>query len=361
MSSVNLRFDSVKGCTIVTHKLADSSVADMMETLGLFMILQSHHPAYVIESIGSRTIRVNVPGNWVFLSDVSSECTDAMRSNIGLIFRFALMLVNHVAILSKRHIFHGNIRPETIIVNLDRENRILDLGLVNLSNSTSSSSAADVSNAGRCIAWLVARCLLGRFVAADVMNQFETFDTVGIARHAMRTRSFGTSTQKNIVRLVERIACIRVDRSQRHHHQPCTSQHTFDKLTHNQPLVVHIMEAIKLTNPSHFTVEFVRVIVQMLVPGVLMLGSGDIRIKEIADFMLCIADPLVRKCDGTILRETHGTFSAIKGETLVEVARESRAFLATVQSSDQLLAVLSRICDTPTFMNFSTVACKLWN
>jgi hypothetical protein len=349
---------------LITQKFPGLDINGMLQTLSRYMLLQEvRGEPYTVSSIGGRTVRTKVTGHWSLLSQLPDQCLQAMKANIGLILKVAVKLVEEVAVLHRHGIMHGNIRPETILLLLERDGEPCPaLGLVDLAHGTRVTQvtrAKDLQDVARCLAWLVARSHMGRFVADRARGGFDTMEAFELAKGSMCARPFVTSTQTTILKMVKGLGGSRT--------VPMSSlagEHLRTKplLTRQQSLVTRILSKISMSAPSHFNTEFIYALLQIVVPAVLMVqeagGCSSLVLpsyeEEVADFMLLMGAPLLSSC-GARVDSSNMTceFNHLRHELLARVAEEARVLAEVVRSEP--LAVLATICDTPTFLNFAAI------
>lgn len=323
-------------------------ISDMMETLSRYMTMHElFGDPYVIESMGSRTVRTRAVSDSVLLHEANDDCFDSMKENIGIIMNFAMRLIDHVTTMHRNDIVHGRIRPETILIrSTTLRFEGLDLGFVDGLRGT------DIRDIAFCIAWLVARTHLGKFVAHKFRYAWDNFpESVkphAVAKECMVNRFMVTSTHLNILQVIRHLEGQTV--------VPESRIYLPASLHENTQLLKTIMA--KFSSPAVFDSKFVTLLVNIFIPAVHLQSklADPIAEEEIADFVIILARPLLEsygaKCFAS---RTLRQFRRFSPELLKVVARQSR-ILEKVAETDPM-CVLSVICDTCMFSQFSTI-CK---
>lgn len=344
---------------LITQKFPGLDINGMLQTLSRYMLLQEvRGEPYTVSSIGSYTVRTKVTGRWSLLSQLSDQCLQAMKSNIGLILKVAVKLVEEVAVLHRHGITHGNIRPETILLLLERDGEPCPaLGLVDLAHGTRITQvprAKDLQDVARCLAWLVARSHMGRFVADRARGGFDAMEPFELARGSMCARPFVTSTHTTILKMIKALGSAEMEGSTPHEH-PCSKP----LLTRQAGLVARILSKISMPEPSRFNVEFISALLQILIPAVLMMQAGSCENhteyeEEVSDFVLLIGAPLLTSCGANVDGSSMACeFNHLRHDLLARVAEEAR--LVAEEARLEPLALLATICDAPTFQNFAAI------
>lgn len=341
---------------VITQTFPGLDMNGMLQTLSRYMLLQQvRGEPYAISSFGGRTVRTKVTGHWLLLSQLPDRCFQAMKSNIGLILKVALKLVEEVAVLHSHGIMHGNIRPETILLLLERDDEPCPaLGLVDLSHGDRATRAKDLQDVARCLAWLVARSHMGGFVADRERSGFDTMEAFELARGSMCARPFVTSTHTAILNMIKALA----GSGKAEMGASTADQHPRAKplLTQQQSLVARILCKISMSDPSHFNIQFIHALLHIFIPAVLMMQAGvaDSYEEEVADFMLLLGAPLLSSCGAKVDSSSMVCeFNHIGHGVLARVAEEAKVMAEMARSEP--LAVLATICDPTTFLNFAAI------